>query len=501
MSFVQADKPAGIPLEDVDGLTSGLIGHRSQVTGQYLLACHSLDTEVSGAVVLATSGEARRDFGARCAGGEVRFVFRMVTDRVGPGSLELTPADHPTTVFRRMPDPGGPSADKPPSLWEVEARESRAEPVRRRAAELGIPILGDPLHGGSPFPRLMLHCTEIGLGCQRPSHCFSSTQPLLFARLTDLANADLATWLTALDRRQRLFDLGDESTVRLIHTDGNGVRCDRFGPLCWFYWYRRHAPGDGDLATVEALAAAAGAAHWRVHHMTDRGGDPQTQHLWSSGGPAEWTGCEHGLRYLFRERQGLSPGLFLDQRQNRRWVQAHAAGRRVLNLFAYTGGFGLAAAHGGAAQVTNVDTSRRTLDWARDNFALNGLDATPETSRVEFQAIDARLFLKGCRRRGRTFDLVVCDPPSFARSREGVWRVDRDLPELVRAAADTLAPGASLVVSTNYEQWTQQQLDSVVSRALSSFDRCRCADLPPADWDFEAPGDPPVLKAVRFEMG
>lgn len=503
MPFVPTDKPAGVPLEDLDHATPGLIGHRSRVTGQRLLACHSLDTEVSGAAALAISAGAVREFGAQSARGEVRWVFRLVTDRATTDRRELAPVDDPTAVYRRVPSPRTP--ERPgivsgPSLWELETRDPRTDRVRQWASQMGIPVLGDTTHGGSPFGRLMLHCAQIRFACGHSSFCFNAPQPLLFERLDDLGNADLVTWLMALDRRQRLFDLGEDTTVRLIHTDGNGIRCDRFGPVCWFYWYRPLPPADDDLATVAALTAAAGATEWRVQHMTDRGGNPQTRRLWSSGGPPEWTACEHGVRYLCRERQGLSPGLFLDQRQNRLWVQTHAAGQRVLNLFAYTGGFGLAAARGGAREVVNVDVSRRTLTWARENYEINGLGLGLEGDRVEFQAVDARLFLKGCSRRGRTFDLVICDPPSFARSREGVWRLDSHLPDLVRMAASVLAPGASLVVSTNYEQWSQQRLESVVGRGLSAHDGARRADLPLADWDFELPGEPPVLKSVRFQV-
>jgi 23S rRNA (cytosine1962-C5)-methyltransferase len=109
---------------------------------------------------------------------------------------------------------------------------------------------------------------------------------------------------------------------------------------------------------------------------------------------------------------GQKTGLFLDQRPNRKKIGELAAGARVLNLFAYTGGFSVAAALGGAERVTSVDLARPAIDAARRNFARSG--APPEAH--EFVAADCRAFLAQARAGGRSWELVICDPPSFAPS-------------------------------------------------------------------------------------
>jgi 23S rRNA (cytosine1962-C5)-methyltransferase len=166
---------------------------------------------------------------------------------------------------------------------------------------------------------------------------------------------------------------------------------------------------------------------------------------------------ENGVRYEIRFGEGYSVGLFPDQRDNRRRVMVnHVApgfqireggmeGSRVLNLFAYTCGFSVCAALAGA-ETTSVDLSRRPLDWGRANFQVNGLD--PELH--HFIAGDAIEWVRRLQRQGRTYDLVVVDPPTFSRSRKGkVFQVEKHLGALVEEIVSVVAPEGTLFVSTN----------------------------------------------------
>ena len=310
--------------------------------------------------------------------------------------------------------------------------------------------------------------------------------------MTDLP----ATWRTALLDRREHFDLTDpDLCLRLLHAEDEGLRCDRFGPVCWFYRYRSGDPVTAESAPYEAMTATAGARYWHVHGMRDRGGDPHTRrHLSSVDAPHTWCASENGLRFELRADCGQSPGLFLDQRDNRTWVRRHADGARVLNLFAYTGGFGIAALVGGAAQVVQVDVSRVYLDWARLNAALNGID----DDRTEYSAVDARLLVDGCHRRGRRFEGVICDPPSFGRGRGHggrVFRVERDLPELVRSCVRLIDPGGWVLVSSNYEGWTQARFEKAVAGPWATVE-----PAPGAGDDFRAAGALPLLKSCILRV-
>jgi 23S rRNA (cytosine1962-C5)-methyltransferase len=124
---------------------------------------------------------------------------------------------------------------------------------------------------------------------------------------------------------------------------------------------------------------------------------------------------ESGLNFVVDPEEGQKTGFFLDQRENRRIAGTLASGRRVLNLFSYTGGFGVYAAAGGASAVTNVDISGRAIEVARENHDLNGFAAT-------YTVADAFQYVRQSR---ETFDLLVCDPPAFAKSRQEVDRAAR----------------------------------------------------------------------------
>lgn len=137
--------------------------------------------------------------------------------------------------------------------------------------------------------------------------------------------------------------------------------------------------------------------------------------------PDEVPVTENGVRYAVDIQRGHKTGFYIDQRDNRQLVMQHAAGRRVLNCFCYTGGFSLAALKGGAVHVTSIDSSGEALETARRNMVLNGFD----TSRAEWVDADVFKALRSLRETGQTFDLIVLDPPKFASSPQQVERAAR----------------------------------------------------------------------------
>ncbi|PNY80350.1 class I SAM-dependent rRNA methyltransferase [Deinococcus koreensis] len=167
--------------------------------------------------------------------------------------------------------------------------------------------------------------------------------------------------------------------------------------------------------------------------------------VWGVARP-ELTALEGGVPFLIRPGADLSTGLFTDARPARAWVRGHSADARVLNTFAYTCGFGLNAALGGAEVVKNVDLSRKVLAWGQANYALSGLSA-PDT---DFLFGDVFDWLARLRRRGDRFELVVLDPPSFARGTSGTWRAERDYPALLALAAGVTAPGGRVLALLNH---------------------------------------------------
>lgn len=160
---------------------------------------------------------------------------------------------------------------------------------------------------------------------------------------------------------------------------------------------------------------------------------------------------EAGLRFRVNFEDYLDTGLFLDHRITRARLRDAAAGKRFLNLFAYTGTATVYAAAGGARSTTTVDLSATYLEWAQANLALNGYPGPQH----RFERGDVREWLAAAAERGERYDLIFCDPPTFSNSKrmEGVFDVQRDHTALIEACMAILAPGGLLVFSTNAQRF------------------------------------------------
>jgi 23S rRNA (cytosine1962-C5)-methyltransferase len=174
---------------------------------------------------------------------------------------------------------------------------------------------------------------------------------------------------------------------------------------------------------------------------------------------------EGGHRFLVNLSDYLDTGLFLDHRETRALVQRIARGKRVLNLFAYTGSFSVYAAAGGALRTVTMDLSNSYLDWASRNFAQNGMDPR--------QHVLLRAEVLSYLREPRTvpgaagpFDLIVLDPPTFSNSKkmEGTLDVLRDHPLLIEQAIGLLAPGGAILFSCNHRRFSLRAAEAPSAR-------------------------------------
>lgn len=189
-------------------------------------------------------------------------------------------------------------------------------------------------------------------------------------------------------------------------------------------------------ALAHAVADVTGATSV-VRRSKDEAGAVQLQVL-RGARPAETVVVAEGEMRLWAELySGQKTGLFFDHRDNREFVRTRAAGARVLNLFSYTGGFSVAAALGGALAVTSVDIAAPAVEASRENFVLNDLADFPHRAVAE----DVFDFLERAEKSGERFDLVVCDPPSFAKSRDQLRAAERAYTKLLASALRVTEPG------------------------------------------------------------
>lgn len=223
---------------------------------------------------------------------------------------------------------------------------------------------------------------------------------------------------------------------------------------------------------VEAVAAGCRDAGIPLRRIWARGsssaarGNGGGEALWGDAAPELIQVEEHRARFEVDVRRGQKTGLFLDQRDNRRRVGALSAGARVLNLFSYTGGFSVHAAMGGASSVTTVDISESVVAAARRNFALSEI---AEKSH-RFVAADAFDFLDAAWRAKEHYDLVVCDPPSFAPNERAKPAALRAYRRLNARALEVVSSGGLLVTASCSSHVTTDDLIDVVAEASS---RCK----------------------------
>jgi 23S rRNA (cytosine1962-C5)-methyltransferase len=176
---------------------------------------------------------------------------------------------------------------------------------------------------------------------------------------------------------------------------------------------------------------------------------------------------------------GYSVGLFIDQRENRRFVR-HGKPKRMLNCFAYTCTFSVAAASTGAATM-NVDLSKKSLERGRQNFALNSIS----TDGHQFIADDVRPVLRRLARRGDKFDMIVLDPPTFSRTKGGdAFHVEKDFEALIVSALEVAARDARILLSTNCETLDEQALERMARYCLKLSRRSGTFHPQPSPADF-----------------
>lgn len=271
---------------------------------------------------------------------------------------------------------------------------------------------------------------------------------------------------TAIDARAGF--LGPDDGVRLVHGEGDalpGLVVDRYGPLLVLQVTSAVVEGALD-AIVPFLAGRLGAEAVVARNdvaVRRHEGLPEEVLLLHGRRCEQVTIVEHGVRHEVRPFHGHKTGFYLDQRPARALVQQLAKGRVALDLFCYQGGFALNALAGGARSVVAVDQSEPALALARAGAEANGLRGLTTHAGNVFD------FLRAQRDGGQSFDLIVLDPPAFAKSRREVEGAERGYRDLNRQALRVLAPNGFLVTCTCSHHVTWSRFEEVVRQAAAGL--------------------------------
>lgn len=273
---------------------------------------------------------------------------------------------------------------------------------------------------------------------------------------------------TAVDARVAHFEDTDTDGYRLIHGPGDGLPglvVDRYANTAVLKCYA-HAWLPWLPTIVEALRedGILTCGLLRLSRALQAEGDAIAPHaegllLWGEEAEVATSFLENGIRFEVDPRLGQKTGFFLDQRENRRRVEDLSAYKTVLNVFCYTGGFSLYAARGGAKRVVSIDASQQAMAALERNIARNPQPTdTPQTTfenicRDAFEAMDDLL------RHGETFDLVIIDPPSFAKKNAEIDAAQKAYTRLARLGAELTHDNGTLVFASCSSRITEALLE------------------------------------------
>lgn len=507
-------KPAGLPTHAPQAdpaLTDVVRLLHAQTGGDYLGVHQRLDRDTSGVMVFARRPAANallaHAFEQRLV--EKRYlalVHGVPRATQGTISAALAPAKGSLMQIAAANDRRALTAetyyrlleatpDRRFALLELTPKTGRTHQLRVHLQHLGHPVVGDPLYNrDQPAPRLMLHAASLTLPhpSTRETITFAAPPPALFERialgLPELEGLNKDEQAVrglielAAERRAPLVADAASTIYRVFHGPSDGIThptlrswtVDRGGAVLICSCY------DETVRAVPTSMLDALVRTWQPSAIYTKY-RPRTAARVDTGALAElapaapvWgTGLEvvdaleHGLRLRLRPTDGLSVGLYADMRETRervrRWTQNRTV--RVLNTFAYTCGFGVAAlADAPEATVTNLDLSRRSLDWGRENYMLNNLPI----SERDFVFGDVFDWLNRWVRQNRRFDMVILDPPSFARNKGRRWSAERDYAELAELAARLLAPAGMLVACCNHAGLDKRTFREQIEHGIAS---------------------------------
>ncbi|MGT2666216.1 class I SAM-dependent rRNA methyltransferase [Streptococcus rifensis] len=284
---------------------------------------------------------------------------------------------------------------------------------------------------------------------------------------------------------KRQFYHADQSTTayRLFNQDGDGLgglSIDLYGEYSVFSWYNEFIYSQRELI-IKAFHKAIPQVKGSYEKIRFKGPDYDSRHIFGQEAPETFLILENGVSYQVFLNDGLMTGIFLDQHDVRGClVDGLASGKKVLNLFSYTAAFSVAAAMGGAAETTSVDLAKRSRELSQAHFEANGLDLENH----QLVVMDVFSYFKYAKRHGLTFDVIILDPPSFARNNKKTFSVAKDYHKLVTESIEILQPGGLIIASTNASNLSLKKFKEQIEKGFGdrSHDYVTLHQLP---YDFQ----------------
>lgn len=493
----------------------------------------TLDKEVSGAVLFSVDKSLNGSLSSTFERGNYERTWQTwvsTTEPVAPfvseDRLVSVSASGDTPAYMRLSRQGERGRDYrfraevlrqegDLALLSLKTNHPRSHVIRAQLAERGLPVVGDVFYGGRTAPRVMLHGT--GLALPHPSgegRIHVQVEPdVTFSprreRLSQLSDqALLARLQSAAVSRWGLFELrheGEATTAfRWVHGAGDGlaeIAVDLYGEHVVLQLYERFEREDERrLCDVLMRAGARGVYLKRRPRQANTLADTRSEQLAPEGPVAGVSAAsvpglgdsrseivnedaatddahedalrvhESGVPFAVRLGDGLSTGIFLDQRENRLRLRRMAEGKRVLNLFAYTCPFTSAAVAGGATSTVSIDAAAPALTWGERNLALLDSERALRGSDV-FLRGDVFDKLAQFAESGELFDIVVVDPPTYSSVKGSRWTSGKDWVRLTAACARVLRREGTLLATSNDRRMSIEPFKRFVAQGVAQGGR------------------------------
>ena len=270
----------------------------------------------------------------------------------------------------------------------------------------------------------------------------------------------------AKEKRKAYYQDDLTTAFRLFNQEGDGfggLTVDLYGDYAVFSWYNSYVYQIRKVIS-EAFRQVFPEVLGAYEKIRFKGLDYESAHVYGQEAPDFFTVLENGVLYQVFMNDGLMTGIFLDQHEVRgSLVDGLAVGKSLLNMFSYTAAFSVAAAMGGASQTTSVDLAKRSRELSQAHFQANGIS----TDDHRFVVMDVFEYFKYAKRKGLTYDVIVLDPPSFARNKKQTFSVAKDYHKLISQSLEILNPGGIIIASTNAANVSRQKFTEQIDKGFA----------------------------------
>ena len=270
----------------------------------------------------------------------------------------------------------------------------------------------------------------------------------------------------AKEKRSAYYQDDLTTAFRLFNQEGDGfggLTVDLYGDYAVFSWYNSYVYQIRQTIS-EAFRQVFPEVLGTYEKIRFKGLDYESAHVYGQEAPDFFTVLENGVLYQVFMKDGLMTGIFLDQHEVRgSLVDGLAMGKSLLNMFSYTAAFSVAAAMGGASQTTSVDLAKRSRELSQAHFQANGIS----TDDHRFIVMDVFEYFKYAKRKGLTYDVIVLDPPSFARNKKQTFSVAKDYHKLISQSLEILNPGGIIIASTNAANVSRQKFTEQIDKGFA----------------------------------